>query len=46
MKTNPVEATAEQIWRAHRDVYRSLGQEEWANAIYKAYFENRGIPFE
>jgi RHS repeat-associated protein len=27
MKTNPVEATAEQIWRAHRDVYRSLGPE-------------------
>jgi hypothetical protein len=36
-------ATPEQIWRAHRDVYNDIGHPEWAEAVYTAYFKSLGI---
>jgi hypothetical protein len=38
-------ATLEQVWIAHREVYRRLGQEIWSEAIYELYVRPRGIPF-
>jgi methyl coenzyme M reductase alpha subunit len=35
----------EQLWKAHKDVYTDLGRECWAKAIYKQYFESRGINY-
>lgn len=38
-------ATPEQIWRAHRDVYTSLGQTTWAEAVYNTYVRPMGIKY-
>lgn len=38
-------ATAEQVWQAHRNVYESMGHEDWANAIYEAYVKPKGISY-
>lgn len=38
-------ATPEQIWRAHRDVYTSLGQTTWAEAVNNTYVRPMGIKY-
>ncbi|MBU3179423.1 hypothetical protein KPL47_24440, partial [Clostridium estertheticum] len=38
-------ATPEQIWQAHRNVYEGMGQKDWAEAIYSAYVKNLKIPY-
>ncbi len=35
--------TAEDIWKAHRNVYESIGQKDWAEAVYEAYVKPLGI---
>jgi hypothetical protein len=42
---SPANASVEQIWIAHREVYKSLGREDWAKAIYEAYIQGRGIAY-
>lgn len=39
-------ATPEQIWQAHRNVYEKMGQREWAQAIYQAYVKPLGKPYK
>ena len=39
-------ATAEQIWQAHRNVYERIGQADWAEAVYEAYFKKMGIKYK
>jgi RHS repeat-associated protein len=43
--TTPEAASLTQIWQAHKAVYFRLGQVDWAQAIYEAYFKSRGIPY-
>jgi hypothetical protein len=43
--TTAENATLEQIWRAHRGVYDEMRHPEWAEAIYTAYFKDKGISF-
>jgi hypothetical protein len=43
--STPASANAEVIWQAHRNVYLRHGYKEWADAIYEAYFESRGIAY-
>lgn len=38
-------ASTEQIWQAHRNVYESIGQYDWANAVYSAYVKPLGINY-
>ncbi len=43
--TTPANATAGEIWVAHRNVYHRLGQPEWAQAVYDSYFKSRGLSY-
>ena len=43
--TNVERASVQQIWTAHRSVYEELNHPEWAEAIYDAYFQSRGISY-
>lgn len=38
-------ATLQQVWVAHREVYLRLGQGNWADAIYDLYIRPHGIPY-
>lgn len=38
-------ATPEQIWQVHRDVYESIGQKTWAEAVYNTYVRPMGINY-
>lgn len=38
-------ATAEQIWKAHRNIYEKIGEKDWAKAIYNAYVKKLGIKY-
>jgi RHS repeat-associated protein len=38
-------ASVENIWKAHKSVYEELNHPEWAQAIYEAYFQGKGIAF-
>ena len=39
-------ATPEQIWQAHRNVYEKMGNNDWAKAIYDAHVKHLGIPYK
>ncbi len=34
------DATLQAIWNAHRDVYESIGRQDWAELIWEVYFQN------
>lgn len=38
-------ATMQQIWQAHKEVYEAIGQSDWAHAIYEAYVKPNGIKY-
>lgn len=42
---NPRAASPKQVWQAHRDVYNDIGYEDWAHAVYDAYFKGTGVDF-
>lgn len=39
-------ATPEQIWQAHRNIYEKMGYGDWAKAIYDAHVRHLGIPYK
>ena len=43
MGTSPSKASLEDVWEAHRYVYTQTGHYDWAEAIYRAYFEPLGV---
>jgi RHS repeat-associated protein len=36
-------ATLQEIWEAHRDVYREFGYDDWVDLIWESYFKNSGV---
>ncbi len=38
-------ATLQQIWQAHKEVYESIGQSDWAHVIYDVYVKPKGIQY-
>ncbi|MDE7417716.1 MAG: hypothetical protein K2N44_15670, partial [Lachnospiraceae bacterium] len=38
-------ATMQQIWQAHKEVYESIGHSDWAHVIYDAYVKSKGIQY-
>lgn len=45
MGTTPSNATVEEVWQAHKYVSMRTGNDEWAEAIYRAYFKKHGVKF-
>jgi subtilisin family serine protease/peptidoglycan hydrolase-like protein with peptidoglycan-binding domain len=45
--TNSGKTTAgvQEIWKAHRNVYESIGQPDWAMAIYEQYVKKFGVSY-
>lgn len=41
----PENASLQQVWKAHRDIYLRHDQVDWANAIYELYVKPKGISF-
>ena len=45
MGTTVESASVEHIWKAHKSAYEEMNHPEWAQAIYEAYFQGKGIAF-
>jgi len=45
MGTNRSQASVAQIWKAHKTVYTRIGNPEWAEAVYRTYFQKSGVVY-
>ena len=41
----PASVRIDHLWQAHRNVYVQIHHENWAQAIYNAYFWSRGVSY-